>query len=718
MPQGIKQERELSALAAPVDERSAVRPESTEQVERSLELRLATFSILTCWGVSFFFYYLTASRTIGFGDTAILIDAIESGHLSSHVNNHPFTVLMGWVFSCFSNAEPAFAANLVSVFFGSASVTVMFAIFRAWGASSIISAVLTLPVMVMHSLWWHSTIIENYAVSTFLTGLCYLSLLCFQRRTNARFLFLACFVAGLSIFNHVQNSFLCLGVAVCGCIYARSTTRPARTLVYCALGATAGLLPWALLLCKEALSGSGLAPTIKDAFVGKFEGTFFSSTVSSMISETSFIVWNQSPLLLLPLGGALGVRAYVRRFSWTPALFGILTHISLTFVVFSGYGTWDRFAFLLPGLYGAAFFAGIGLLSLRDIFGPKRGTRLLTVWCLLTTVTCPVLYGSVTTLALDPSSMWFGRFSNFYSANLYDHISYIANPNKARYNEVQKFADELFAQLPPNSTFLDDDSRTYYPLADYYQKLLKKRRDVRFLLVNSWGFSDWGLSGNAVGKILEDAYYQDKPFFVASTGEPYTAFFDQVKGRIPVSFAPFSISAGRWVYKLVTAGEAAVVSALRARELSSKGLVAPIQIAGAAGVVNLSLSHVLFSSSEGLVLQKMTNFGAEWVGGDHLFVSSSQPGAELQLYLVSPEVRSFSVSMFVTAAPDFGDIRVSMGEPNEGVHSLFSPIVRQISISLGSKVIGPEGRILTVRVVGKSDLSANYRFGLDAIEFK
>jgi hypothetical protein len=329
-----------------------------------------------------------------------------------------------------------------------------------------------------------------------------------------------------------------------------------------------------------------------------------------------------------------------------------------------------------------------------------------------------VLYGSVTTLAKDPASIWSGRFSNFYSANLYDHITYIADPNKARYNEVQKFADDLFARLPTNSTFLDDDSRTYYPLADYYQKFLNRRLDVRFLLVNSWGFSGWGLSGNAVGKILEDAYYQDKPFFVATTGEPYNVFFDQVKGRIPLSFAPFPLSSGRWVYKLVTAGESAVVRARYASDLSSKGLIVPVQIAGAAGAVNLSLRHVFFSSSEGMILQKMTSFGVEWEGGDHLFVSSSQPGSELQLYLVSSEARTVTVSLHMTAAPDFGDVRVSLGERDAGVFSLYAPVVRRISLELPAVTIGPEGKILTARVIGKSDLSTNYRFGLDAVGFR
>jgi hypothetical protein len=265
---------------------------------------------------------------------------------------------------------------------------------------------------------------------------------------------------------------------------------------------------------------------------------------------------------------------------------------------------------------------------------------------------------------------------------------------------------------------LDDDSRTYYPLADYYQKFLNRRLDVRFLLVNSWGFSGWGLSGNAVGKILEDAYYQDKPFFVATTGEPYNVFFDQVKGRIPLSFAPFPLSSGRWVYKLVTAGESAVVRARYASDLSSKGLIVPVQIAGAAGAVNLSLRHVFFSSSEGMILQKMTSFGVEWEGGDQLFVSSSQPGSELQLYLVSAEARTVTVSLHMTAAPDFGDVRVSLGERDAGVFSLYAPVVRRISLELPAVTVGPEGRILTVRVIGKSDLSTNYRFGLDAVGFR
>ena len=38
--------------------------------------------------VPWVFYYLTSAPTIGLGDTAMLIDCIQTLHLSTHCNSH------------------------------------------------------------------------------------------------------------------------------------------------------------------------------------------------------------------------------------------------------------------------------------------------------------------------------------------------------------------------------------------------------------------------------------------------------------------------------------------------------------------------------------------------------------------------------------------------------------------------------------------------------
>ena len=44
-----------------------------------------------------FFYFSTMAPSMGVGDSAMLLESIAELHLTSHVNNHPFTVVCGWV---------------------------------------------------------------------------------------------------------------------------------------------------------------------------------------------------------------------------------------------------------------------------------------------------------------------------------------------------------------------------------------------------------------------------------------------------------------------------------------------------------------------------------------------------------------------------------------------------------------------------------------------
>ena len=119
------------------------------------------------------FYIATMARTIGFGDTALLVNDIQRAGLESHVNNHPLTVLTGVIFNAlFPFKELAIRATLVSVFYGSLAVAAFYCLLL-FELGSVLSAILgSLLLMVCHSLWWHSTVIENYAASAFLLTLC------------------------------------------------------------------------------------------------------------------------------------------------------------------------------------------------------------------------------------------------------------------------------------------------------------------------------------------------------------------------------------------------------------------------------------------------------------------------------------------------------------------------------------------------------------------
>jgi hypothetical protein len=326
------------------------------------------------------------------------------------------------------------------------------------------------------------------------------------------------------------------------------------------------------------------------------------------------------------------------------------------------------------------------------------------------------LYGQVVTSARDPNSVWRSRYSEGYSAHLYRQAEYVVNPNKRGYREVETFADVLFEKLPPDSFFLDDDSRSYYPLADYFQKYYKKRQDISFLLVNSWGFSNWGLSSSSLASVVERAYRLDKPFFVAATGSPYSSFFNSIRKKVPIQFERFPLSSDRWVYRLVTAKSNSREKALEA--LVQSGAVRPMMVRGARGEIDVTVSNVVYSASNGVQMQTMTTFGPTWLMDDQLFVASTSTGAEFEFLLRSDEERTSKLGVFVTKAPDFGVIRISIGDNVIEEYSLYSTNVERVRIDLGDVRLTPSGTLLSFKVVDKDAQSGGYKVGVDSIVFE
>ena len=689
--------------------------------KRGVYAREAVWVFLAAFAV----YFLTSTPFIGFGDTAILVSAIERGVVVSHVNNHPLTVIIGWLFSSFSSSEPATSANLVSVVFGSLTIALLFITLRLAGVSRGIATLTASSAIVMHSMWWHSTIIENYAVSAALVMATYGGLFFFDRSRNPKGLYLASFFAGLSIFNHVQNGFLCLGVCAAGVLYALSGGG-VKSVMRCAGMALLGLLPWIVTVTNDVFNCGSLTTTLRDAFVGKFEGTFFSASTYSMVWDTLYIVWLQSPLLLLPITSLLGILSALilarpEGVSWSLALrqncgaCGALVHILLTFMVFSGYPTWDRFAFLLPALMGLAVFSGLGLSFLAQ---RALSSTSMIVWVVLTVLCCPVLYSSLVILAKDPNSLWYTRYNNNYSANLYDQARFVANPIRIGYSELEEFARLLETSLPSNSYFLDDDSRTYYTLADYYQRYRNFRRDIQILLVNAWGFSDWGLDAEKLTSIMENAYHTGKPFFVASISRPYSSFFAKAQERFPVSFSPFQIGGGRWVYKLNALPDALARKRQYINDAVAKNEVSPITLLAASGEIDLSLRSVLFTSFDRSAEQSMVSFGPQWSRGNQLFFTAEQAGAQVEVPIVQPTATKRELSVMATVASDFGVVEVALNGRSLGRFDLYSPFVDSKLLALGEQSLSSEGDVLSFRVVDKNPKSSGYFLGLDSLRYQ
>jgi len=642
----------------------------------------------------------------------MMVDSMIRAHLHSHVNNHPLSVFLGFLFTRLPIGSVALRANLMSVFAGATTIALLFACFRVYGVSLLIAVIGAITALVSHSLWWHSTIVENYAVSASLVAACYLLLTLFQISSDRKYFYGACVFGGLSVFNHVQNGFLCLGIALIGVLSFGRKPGSVKALATCALCALLGLSPWLGLIWRDTFT-YGFPTTIQGAFVGSFQNTFFSESLGTAIYEVFYLIWWQSPLGVMFLGSILGMVAFVRRFGFSAVFAGMITHVFCTLVVFAGYATWDRFAFLLPGFVGLFYFMGPGLVFLPSLQKKFLDKNFVVAWGLLSALLGATLYQRVVEWAKNPNSIWKKRFGSGYSAHLYNQAEYKANPNKRNFRDVENFANLLFEKLPENSIFLDDDSRSFHPLTLYFQRSLGKRPDISFQLVNSWGIANWGLDSGGVSKIVESAYFLDKPFFVTTLGNPYKKFFDSVKKSVPIQFERFPLSEDLWVYRLATLSSRSKLEGVES--LVKKRNLSPIEVQQASQETDLGINHFIFSASNGLTIQNMSRYGRGWLMDNQIFVSASGPGSEVSLLIKSKKNEKKKMTLFLTKAPDFGIINVVFNNKSLGKFSLYSPKVERYRLSLGEVELTKSGEILLIRTIGKSEESRGYKMGLDSI---
>jgi hypothetical protein len=509
------------------------------------------------------FYAFTCGRTIGSSDTALLVDEMRTLNLSTHVNHHNLTIVVGWLFSFVPHPNFAYVANLVSVVLGALAVSAFYwLVFEAFGRRTV-AAASALLLMVSHSMWWHSTIAEVYAANALLTVIALILLQRLSRRFREAELGLLFFVAGLAIFNHAQMGVLALGAAAYLVAHladrgkVASAPLPAGLILRCGAWFAAGILPYVLVFVKDVRREHSVTRVLDLALGGDFKAVMMKGDLIPSVLDLLFLVALQFPSPFL-LAVAMGVVLLAREWKDRKALLALLVIFSVNTGFFMFYDTWDKFAFLLPSFIVLAFCGSFALHRLWLFLEARRSPYLYSAagLALVLSLVAPIhIYSRLSHWGREPG-FWQRKFGNAY-ANTHDVGEYMANPDKRNYREYQVFIGRLFERLPEGAIFIDDDARTYYPIK-YFQKYYGQRRDLRVEMLNVWGFEGWGLGQQAFADLLEEAYQGDKPLFLISIGPPYSTHIIRIPGSERYRFREYPLSDGRWVYQLLTARAAAL----------------------------------------------------------------------------------------------------------------------------------------------------------------
>ena len=508
------------------------------------------------------FYLLTCAPTIGLGDTALLLDGIRNLKVNSHANNHNITVIFGWLFSFLPFGTIAYKGNLVSVFFGSLTIVAFYFLIFDMFRSRIGAAITATLLMISHSMWWHSTIVECYAPNALFTVAALWFLHRYHEKTECRYLYGLFFISGLAIFNHVQMGILSVGATVAllwqmvRLIRAGNVNGALRLFGFCSLFFFLGFAPYLITVFKDIYYAGDFSRVISDAFGGSFKSIMLKGSLYFGIIDLLFLIFKQFPsffLLFIPPG----IFYFYREWRTSGETLAVASMFLLNTVFFMFYNTWDKFAFLLPSfiilvfLGSYAIFRAVDFISHRKFPGLKMGAAALFLFSILFP---PYLYANISGWASTPG-FWYFRYNNNYTVNSHDCAEYIANPDKRNYYDVEEFAEVLFKILPAGAIFVDDDSRTYYPIHDYYMKYYGKRKDLNVQIINSWGFDNWGLTPNRFSALLKQSYENNREFFIVSVDHPFRGIITALPEKERYQFEAFSLDEKRWIYRLKLANE-------------------------------------------------------------------------------------------------------------------------------------------------------------------
>jgi hypothetical protein len=474
--------------------------------------------------------------------------------LSTEVNNHNLTVILGHLVSLLPFHNNAFEANLASAIGGAIAISLLYFVVYRMTRSAATAAITASVTMVSHSMWWHSTIAEVYALNAVFMFLALGMLADLQRGYSEKKLRAFFFVCGLAFFQHMQLGILLAGA--CTVLLVRglqSGKDPVpwimRTGVRC-LGAFAlGFIPYLVLLIHDTAQ-YGFTDVVSRATGGQFHAIMFKANWSHAIPDVLFLIGLQFPGVYLAAIIA-GVVLLVRAWRGSPSLYALAVMFTVNTLFFMTFDTWDRFAFLLPSFLMLAF---AGSFAVHALVRRARGRPMLAAAIAalaVVAVASPIyLYAHTARWGENPASVWHKHYNSDYTANNYNQAEYVANPNRRTYRDVSRFAEELFTKLPRNAILLDTDSRTLYPLR-YMQVYEKQRPDIKLRLVNSWGFSNWGLSPEQVVQGFEGAYQHGAGLFITTTDHPFKELIAAAQAQRAYRFEPFPLDDRLFVYRLV-----------------------------------------------------------------------------------------------------------------------------------------------------------------------
>jgi len=496
------------------------------------------------------FYSLTASRTPGWMDATLVLSMVRKLDLGTWVDTHNLFNLLGFLWlKAWPRQDAHFMLAILAGLFGALTISFIFRAVVELTGEVISACFAALVLMVSHSLWWHSTMVNVKTLDSAILAIMVFFIFRYDRTGKPAWLFAASFCLGLGCVNHVLMGlfvFAFLALVIYRIVRPRPHSgRHIGIAVLCAL--LGGAFYLYLFVCdvRDAMivTGSGdvrawmrnvwqaFLPTFDDATGGKFKQLMFATNLPAGVARFwrinyAFLLGYNFPSPALAMA-FYGLWVFWKKPAFRLSLVFFLIALLAQAVWSANYFVWDMYAFaqcvyVLLGI-------PIGLAAERLLRSPPalRGAFLVLILPML--VLPGVIYARMPSWYRNGGIMQ--RFFDSYpdislTAHTWDPVEFITNPDKRGYDKVKRYAEAFFAIVPQGTHFLSADSRADYPLRYYYRDYLHVRTDIQYHSIWSPALTEDGARDVALA--LRACLDEGAPVYAASIQNPERPVLDQL----------------------------------------------------------------------------------------------------------------------------------------------------------------------------------------------
>ena len=472
----------------------------------------STFVGIAVFLFSFAFYVFTLAPTVIWGDNAgDALTAIKM-HLTVSADSHPLFIILGHLFS-YLPFEPAYSLNLLSAVTSSLAVLIVYLIVREMTGSMASAIIGAITLCVSHAFWLHAVIGRIYGLNAFFVTVLVLILLKWRKEpTNNRFLYLAAFLFGLGLCNHIVMAFTFIGFLFLILMTNPRMLSKLKVLLITVCSFLAGSSLLIYLYYQNLMKGrtASMLINITTGYHYKKNMVVISHGLFRDISMYFSYLFYQFPVIGFSLI-FIGIVALFRKDRIVAIFLLLLIGVNAFFFLSFGPGTerTTKYTFYISDYAVFSILIGYGSMTFINYLKNKGYSLIkLSSIGMALIILLPLLLYNITPYASKSLEI---DLLHARTLPYRDNETYFLNPSKRGYTGAARYAEEALNTASLDSIIIADF--TPYTVLKYFQQVRGIRNDIS--VIDSGDNRE-----NTTQKVVSN-YYGKRDIYLASMEKGY-----------------------------------------------------------------------------------------------------------------------------------------------------------------------------------------------------